>query len=443
MFLSNKPLHFDEGINGWFALQLQKTGFYVYDPTNFHGPLYFYLLSWWTGLWGPTVEALRSLPGVFSIAGLLLFWRRYPWMSWLLLVSPMCVFYGRSGIHETVFVFFQMLFVLGLWNFKQEEKDVHLFTALVGLWGMLCLKETFVITLATVTVGFLVGGFPWRRFFRSGLPALWFPILFFVLVWALLFSAFGHDYAGLKNFFVAFTPWMKTGAQGAGHEKPFDYWLQMMASTEPLALAGLAASAVGVFRRWRALAIFALLQLFFYSWIPYKTPWCAITVVWPLYLNLALALEEIWKCRFGAKALVGTALVAGLVFQIEQLWISVYRDPIDLNHPLVYVNSTYEFKELNRKIVDEMEKNPSRRNEIIQISLDENWPLPWTLQNSKGLRYDHLRKNFLPEAWIYFCDASDDEILISRLGDKAGKYRRLSVVIRQNTPPVSVWWRED
>jgi predicted membrane-bound mannosyltransferase len=42
--LDLKPPHFDEGINGWFTDQLISRGFYNYDPTNYHGPLHFYIL---------------------------------------------------------------------------------------------------------------------------------------------------------------------------------------------------------------------------------------------------------------------------------------------------------------------------------------------------------------------------------------------------------------
>jgi len=43
--LGIKPPHFDEGINGWFVdAHIIKEGFYKYDPTNYHGPLHFYVL---------------------------------------------------------------------------------------------------------------------------------------------------------------------------------------------------------------------------------------------------------------------------------------------------------------------------------------------------------------------------------------------------------------
>ena len=50
--LSIKPPHFDEGINGWFVDQMTRNGFYRYDPTNYHGPLHFYILFLSEALFG-------------------------------------------------------------------------------------------------------------------------------------------------------------------------------------------------------------------------------------------------------------------------------------------------------------------------------------------------------------------------------------------------------
>src|SRR5213075_217718 len=62
--LAIKPPHFDEGINGWFVDQMVKNGFYRYDPTNYHGPLHFYVLFVCQTLFGRNILALR-LPVVF------------------------------------------------------------------------------------------------------------------------------------------------------------------------------------------------------------------------------------------------------------------------------------------------------------------------------------------------------------------------------------------
>src|SRR5205814_3163227 len=68
LLLGIKPPHFDEGINGWFVDQVIKNGFYRYDPTNYHGPLHFYVLLVSESLFGRNLWALR-LPVVLVSIG--------------------------------------------------------------------------------------------------------------------------------------------------------------------------------------------------------------------------------------------------------------------------------------------------------------------------------------------------------------------------------------
>ena len=71
-YLDIKPPHFDEGINGWFCDQMVKTGYYAYDPTNYHGPFHFYVLLVFLKLFGRNLWALR-LPVVLASL-LTVFW---------------------------------------------------------------------------------------------------------------------------------------------------------------------------------------------------------------------------------------------------------------------------------------------------------------------------------------------------------------------------------
>src|SRR3954466_639495 len=66
--LDIKPAHFDEGVNGWFVDQMTHTGFYHYDPTNFHGPLHFYVLFVAQTLFGRHEWALRLPLALVSTA---------------------------------------------------------------------------------------------------------------------------------------------------------------------------------------------------------------------------------------------------------------------------------------------------------------------------------------------------------------------------------------
>src|ERR1043166_6415596 len=58
--LAMKPPHFDEGIKGWVVDQVVKNGFYRYDPTNYHGPLHFYVLLIFECLFGRRSEEHTS-----------------------------------------------------------------------------------------------------------------------------------------------------------------------------------------------------------------------------------------------------------------------------------------------------------------------------------------------------------------------------------------------
>src|SRR4026209_1815234 len=68
LLLGMKPPHFDEGINGWFVDQMTKNGFYRYDPTNYHGPLHFYIIFLSQTLFGRNFYALR-VPVVLASLG--------------------------------------------------------------------------------------------------------------------------------------------------------------------------------------------------------------------------------------------------------------------------------------------------------------------------------------------------------------------------------------
>src|SRR5580765_2055682 len=120
--LTIKPPHFDEGINGWFVDQMMKTGFYRYDPTNYHGPLHFYILFLSQALFGRHIWALRLPVVLASIGSIFVTLKFEPFVgrtvsriaALAMAISPAYIFYGRYAIHEVWLLLFSMLFVLGL-----------------------------------------------------------------------------------------------------------------------------------------------------------------------------------------------------------------------------------------------------------------------------------------------------------------------------------------
>ena len=155
-----KPPHFDEGINGWFVDQMMKTGFYRYDPTNYHGPLHFYILFLSEALFGRHIWALRMPVVLASIGSIFvtlkfepLVGRRVSRIAALAMaVSPGFIFYGRYSIHEVWLLLFSMLFVLGLLGLWRFGTRGYLWCFGLGIAGMILTKETYIIHIGCAVI---------------------------------------------------------------------------------------------------------------------------------------------------------------------------------------------------------------------------------------------------------------------------------------------------
>ncbi len=443
-YLANKPVHFDEGINGWFVLQMKINGFYKYDPTNYHGPLYFYLVRLFTAIWGHSVEVLRSVSSLFSVLAVMVFSfgllrsRSIRWsMMFFLFFSPAFLFYGRSGIHEMSFVFFQLIFALGMLRWYENSDGTSLALLLAGLVGMATLKETFVLTLASWGVGLIFAGpSVIRQYFNFGkIKSAWAHRLTYLVVilltsFVLLFTGFMRNPVGLFDFVKAFLPWMKTGVGETGHNKEFLYWVKVLAEAEPLVLFGVGMAFVGLFTkdaRLRMVSAFSLFQLFVYSWIPYKTVWCILSLVWGFYFVLALYAEKILARRDWQGYVFGSIVMVGTLGSLRSDWRSVYSDPLDLTHPYFYVNSTYDMKALQDVIMQVAKDHPNLLTESVQIGMKEQWPFPWVFRSFKT-HWDICADRAIPGAWFYFCDTNGEANVESQLTEP---YMKILIILRQ------------
>src|SRR6266446_4476043 len=145
LFLSMKPPHFDEGINGWFVDQMRRNGFYHYDPTNYHGPLHFYILFLAQSLFGRHIWALRLPVVVASIGSIYVTFKFEPLVgrtvsriaAVAMAVSPGFIFYGRYSIHEVWLLLFSLLFVFGLLGLWKAGTPGYLWCVGMGVAGMI------------------------------------------------------------------------------------------------------------------------------------------------------------------------------------------------------------------------------------------------------------------------------------------------------------------
>ena len=405
--LGIKPPHFDEGINGWFVDQMVKNGFYKYDPTNYHGPLHFYIEFLSQTLFGRNLWALRLpvvLASIFSIHLTLKFepfaGRNVSRLAALAMaVSPGFIFYGRYSIHEVWLLVFGMLFIfglLGMWKFGTRK---YLWCAGMGLAGMVLTKETYIIHLGCAGVAVLV---TWigdlticavRRFFgkkevvpdASWVPQRWSHLDLMAVIGVgiaailLFYSGTFLNWGGVKGLYQTFSAWFETGSDGHGHEKPWYYWLKLIAHYEVPILIGLVLCLVWhLFKEvsLRYLAVYGVGLLMAYSIVNYKTPWCIINIVWPfLFAFGGILVVTPVNYRTVAHVIAGLAIFASLG---SAIWLNFFRCTTD-TEPYVYVQTYNDIDRLTGPLLELAKQDPKNYQLTGNLIRTSAYPLPWIL----------------------------------------------------------------
>ena len=459
LWLGIKPPHFDEGVNGWFVDQMTKLGYYQYDPTNYHGPFHFYILFLSETLFGRSIEALRLplvLINTVNVWLLLQFRRFIPWRTCVFAalafaVSPGMLFYSRYAIHEAWMVFGMTLAVWGAAELWTRGTVRALWAAAMGLTLMVLNKETHIIHLAAFGLAALtLAGL--ERFWPSleeGLPKrptaqLWTgKKLRDVLAVSLLLLVFFYSGGFLapessgqlaKNFFKAFAVWSNTGTQGAGHDKSWYYWVQLIMRYEWPVLIGLIwsvrALGPGMNRLTRYLAIYGCGALVAYSIVPYKTPWCIISVLWPFFILFGSAVDA--SMRFLQKRglpsmIAGLVALALLCASLEAACQLNYLHPTEPEEKTpgilafapkvqafftlpsyVYVQTTSDYSKLTAPLEKLLAIDPTAIHMQGNILLCSYHPLPWTLGNFTHIGY--YEKELPPVMDAGFIVAEEDHV---------------------------------
>jgi uncharacterized protein (TIGR03663 family) len=425
--LDIKPPHFDEGINGWFVDQMVKNGFYRYDPTNYHGPLHFYILFVCQTLLGRNVWAIRLpvvLASIFSIRLALKFepfvGRNVSRLAALAMaVSPGFVFYGRYSIHEVWLLLFSMLFILGLLGLWQRGTVNYLWCAGMGLAGMVLTKETYIIHVGCALIAAVV---TWISHKISRVPDAklvrqsWTNVDLIVVAGtglaAIIFFYSGAfmNWPGVTGLWKTFEAWAKTGSDGAGHGKPFYYWLQLIVRYEqPVLVALLLAPLIQLVQNLnlRYLAIYGVGTFLAYSIVSYKTPWCIISIVWPLLFVFG-ALPGLFPTEYrrivSASVAVLLAISLGLSVSLNYFrcstfnefnWTSERSVPENLKRfavwePYVYVQTYNDVWKLTKPLLRLATSNPTYYQLIGHLIRTSTYPLPWMLGDfTKVGYYEH------------------------------------------------------
>src|SRR5213596_1913800 len=357
--LGIKPPHFDEGINGWFVDQMVKQGFYRYDPTNYHGPLHFYVIFLSQTLFGRNLYALR-LPVVLTSLGAVWLALKYDRViprpvartaALAMAVSPGFIFYGRYSIHEAWLLLFSMMFIFGLLGLWREGTLNYLWFTGIGVTGMILTKETYIIHIGCALIALplaYISSLIIPAEDSKPAPQKWNSIDLAVVcltgigVIVFFYSGTFFHWNGLKDLFRTFHAWFETGSSGHGHEKPWYYWLNLIARYEWPMCAGLILCALSLLFQslsLRFLAILGVGTFAAYSIIANKTPWCTISIIWPLFFTFGAFIVLVPRARFVLSTTIASILLLasfGYAISLNYFRCTTFAEANwDSNRPLI------------------------------------------------------------------------------------------------------------
>jgi uncharacterized protein (TIGR03663 family) len=466
IFLDIKPPHFDEGINGWWCDQMANQGFYKYDPSNYHGPLHFYVLRLFLTLFGRNLWALRMptvLVGIAAVGFSFLFGRffgnRATYFGALAMaISPAFIFYERYAIHETWLVLFLLMTLWGLLSWYSGPTPAGVWATILGITGMILTKETYIIHLAAFALAtpcsWVIGlvsrssepivparrPIPWAHV--TGAIAVGLALIIF------FYSGNFLNWSGLTGLYRFFVHWKQTGMGAqSGHEKPdYDisivppflqhtpvfvalaqikvnwYWIKLLIVYEWFAVAGLIFSIRYLFGgngALRYLTIYGLGVLVAYSIVAYKTPWCIISIEWPfLFLGGAclVFLHKIFPPFLKPLAIAGALPLLGMMaYRSFILNFVRYDDPKEM---YAYVQTYRDYRKFVDPIIAKGEKDPSAKAHLQGLILLKSYfPIPWALDEFHVGYFEHGDQQWPADVDADFIavDGSESENLEDRL----------------------------
>lgn len=433
--LDAKPAHFDEGVNGWFLEKMKSSAVYDYDYKNYHGPLHFYLGFPFVAVMGNTEPALRlpsvllSLGTVSLLLGFSTTIGRLPALlaSVFFATSTGSVFYARYGIHESALTFFVTLFAISLTRLYLTGAPRWLMWLVLALTGGILIKETFFINMLTLPMAALAVTVidkyaPALQEIRLPPPATqnwsWYFLLTVVFVSAaiveLFYSSWGNSpHLGWGEFAKAYSAWSETGSKGAGHVKTqYDilggslnyYWLSLMTRYEWPFLIAMVAAVI----YWNVAGYVGHVMIFWacgtilaYSLIPYKTPWCILSMMPSMSLVVGIFLSY----PFLSFRRVRVGVISALVVSSSTLPYAIHLNFKEFDNPkepYVYVQTSREA----RRFVNDLNSAAEHDSRFFDlpgvISLDSYYPLPWWLSSYSQIEYGPERAPAVPPSkyWV-------------------------------------------
>ena len=437
--LDLKPLHHDEGVNGFFLTNLYRDGVYQYNPENYHGPtLYFFALAiaklkaFLLRDSGLSTIAVRLVPALFGIATVwlaLTLRRRIGAIgaltaAALIALSPGNVYISRYFIHEAQFVFFTLALAVAALRYWETADPVYLLLASISAALLFATKETAFISAAVLGLAWAVTSVYMRLFtrrasvtwekkrsrkqqFRTSLNSqaeqagslkrfgglsnfalmMGLALALFIFINILFYSSFFTYWKGVDGAIESVQIWAKTGTKDHADHGWYAYLKWLMQEEAPLLILGVVGALLALIRRRNRFAIFAGAWAFgilaAYSLIPYKTPWLMLNFTVPLAIIAGYGVNRIYELgksplmRLPALAIA----VAALIVCGTQSVILNFKQYDNDRYPYVYAHTHREFIPLVNEIERLAKLAGTGYQTGVSITAREYWPLPWYLRD--------------------------------------------------------------
>ncbi len=432
--LDARPMHGDEANQAVKAGILLDTGEYAYDPVEHHGPTLYYLalpVAWVSGAtdFAETTEwTFRLVPLVFGVGlVLLLIPLRAPLgtatvvtAAVLTAISPAMVFYSRYYIQEMLLVCFVFGVIVCGWRYVMTRSIGWAVATGIFVGLAHASKETCIIAFAGMVFAAIPTAILYKRLDganRDGEKPRYknYHIVACMLaamaVSVLFYSSFFTHPRGVVDSVLTYANYFQKADTSHIHDKPWYYYLHLLAYTHRtpkpvfseglilgLGLLGIIAAVLGLRREQSSrtyfllfLALYTLFVTGVYSYIPYKTPWNALSFLQPLIVLAgagAVWLFNVLRFRL-LRAVAVLALAGGIVQLGAQAYRAAYVFDADVRNPYVYAHTSTAFMQMVQRVEDIAAISPEGRDMLIRVISPNGdyWPLPWYFRKFTRVGY--------------------------------------------------------
>ncbi len=389
--IEHRPLHHDEGVNGYFVSGITEGGGWKYDSENYHGPTLFYITALSFLVFGNNVFALRFVPVLIGSLSVLLAWlfrkelglKGLAAASFVLAFSPSMLYFSGFAIHEILFCVFLFASISFFFKFVDTRKKWMLFAGSLSLALLMATKEAgLLVGLAVVLFAFGYAKASGKNLMKEK-QAILIALALFVLVYSALFTSFYSNPGGLGDSVATITQWGPRVVEEPGHQKPLVYYLETICFSETaLPLIALIGLGLAVKKKEKLIAGIGIFYLVFFiavSIVPYKTPWIVVNFVPGMALLAGYLFKELNSIKHVSKPHLW--IIAMLLVLPVQAFNLNYANPAGQENKLVYVHTTMESWQL-------IESAKSSDGKIlIAIGEESTWPLPWYFRENKVSYY--------------------------------------------------------